>query len=117
LTIMQLNTNKSDISTHDFLHGKGGNAGIVAIQEPHIDFLGNARPPPHHITIYPINHKQQYKETPTRSILLVNSKISTGSWTQLRINSPDVTAIQMTTEIGTIRIFNIYNDCGNDEAI
>jgi hypothetical protein len=35
----------------------------------------------------------------------------------LRINSPDVTAIQVWGDFGTIRMFNIYNDCEHSDGI
>ncbi|KAJ3979734.1 hypothetical protein F5890DRAFT_1420877 [Lentinula detonsa] len=53
LTIQQLNTNKSDICMHDFLHGTESKADIIAIQEPYIDFLGRTRALAHLHVIYP----------------------------------------------------------------
>lgn len=32
------------------------------------------------------------------------------------LDTTDVIAIQIDTNIGTITIFNIYNDCNNDKA-
>ena len=43
-------------------------------------------------------------------MILVNAKISSNSWTALAVDCPDITAIQLTGEWGTLRIFNIYND-------
>lgn len=68
-------------------------------------------------TVYPTNHFKDYKENTTRSIMMVSARIPTGSWTQVPIECPDVTAIQMTGTFGTIRLFNIYSDGANDDAV
>ena len=117
LTILQLNTNKSDKCMHDFL--QGNDAGVIAIQEPYIDFLGCTRALPHLRVVYPTQHLDNYAKptTRTRSLLLLNTKLPTDCWTQLPIDSPDVTAVQLTGEFGTLRIFNIYNDGENDNAL
>lgn len=117
LTISQINTNKSDTSTHDFLHGEKGKSHILALQEPSVDFQGMTRALPNYTTVYPTNHFRNFKENRTRSITMVSTRIPTGSWTQIPIESPDVTAIQMTGTFGTIRLFNIYSDGHHDDAI
>jgi len=43
-------------------------------------------------------------------MILVSPRIESSKWMDLRINSPDVTGIQIWAEFGTLRIFNIYND-------
>ena len=53
----------------------------------------------------------------TRSITLVNTKLLTNNWNQIHIKHPDVTTIELTTSIGKIRLFNIYNNCKNNDAL
>ncbi|KAE9389571.1 hypothetical protein BT96DRAFT_759488, partial [Gymnopus androsaceus JB14] len=117
LTITQINTCKSDTSMHDFLHGNQGHSHIIAFQEPWIDFQGMTRALFHYTTIYPTNHFRDFREKCTRLVLMISAQIPTGSWTQIPIDNPDVTAIQMEGDFGTIRLFNIYSDGDNDEAV
>ncbi|KAJ3979256.1 hypothetical protein F5890DRAFT_1449340, partial [Lentinula detonsa] len=93
---------------HNFLHGTESKADIIAIQEPYIDFLGRTRALRHLHVIYPKRHRDQWKERTTRSLLMVNKRLLTESWTALSIDHPDVTAIQVTGNYGTIRVFNVY---------
>jgi len=50
-------------------------------------------------------------------VILVSPRIDTASWTDLRINSPDITAIELHTDFGKIQIFNIYNDCEHGRSL
>ena len=43
--------------------------------------------------------------------------ILTNNWKQLHIEHPDITAIELTTSIGNIWLFNIYNDCKNNDSL
>lgn len=116
LTIVQINTNKSDDCMHDFLHGDWTGASVITIQEPYIDFLGRTRALPHHHVIYPFRHRDEFNTKTSHSVILVNTRLSTGNWTQLNIDSPDAMALQLTGTFGTIRIFNIYLDGNNDDT-
>ncbi|KAF8580412.1 hypothetical protein K439DRAFT_1357007, partial [Ramaria rubella] len=82
---------------------------IIAIQEPYIDFLGCTHAGLQWSPVYPPGHRDFPKLT--RSVLFVNTAISTNSWTQLPVNCPDITAIQITCGDCNIHIYNIYNDC------
>ncbi|KAE9394281.1 hypothetical protein BT96DRAFT_750018, partial [Gymnopus androsaceus JB14] len=81
---------------------------IIAFQEPWIDFQGMTRALYQYTTVYLTNHFRDFKEKRVQSILMVNAWIPTGSWTQIPIDSPDVTVIQIVGDFGTIRLFNIY---------
>ncbi|KAJ3990857.1 hypothetical protein F5050DRAFT_1582352, partial [Lentinula boryana] len=108
---MQLNTNKSDNATHDFLKSDRGRADILAIQEPYIDSKGRTRALPHLRVIYPTGHVEHFGSPTrprTRSLIMIHTRIATNNWTQLDIQCADMTAIQLTTTSGTYRIFNIY---------
>jgi hypothetical protein len=89
---------------------------IAITQEPHIDFLGNARATPYWTIVYPTGHLDRPHKT--RATILINkTTLSLNTWTQLDINSPDVVGIQVVGEQGTLRIINIYNDCTHDKSM
>src|SRR5271170_6998718 len=94
LRIWQQNLNKSLEGQLDLLHSlKAEKYNVIAIQEPHIDFLGRTRANPYWSVIYPINHLVNPKKT--RSVLLINRNISTNNWEGLNINSSDVTGVHL----------------------
>ncbi|KAJ3991717.1 hypothetical protein F5050DRAFT_1580927, partial [Lentinula boryana] len=96
---------------HDFLKSDCGRADILAIQEPYIDSKGRTRATPHLRVVYPTGHIKHFDDPGrprTRSLIMIHTHISTGSWTQIEIPNADITAIQLTTTTGTLRIFNIY---------
>jgi len=49
--------------------------------------------------------------------MLINRQISTDAWTPIPIDSPDITAVQLQGDFGTIRIINIYNDCNYNDSL
>ena len=67
------------------------------------------------VTVYPITHKEH--PDAMRSITLVNADLLTDTWRQIQLQHPDITAIEMTGEFGTLRIINIYNDCNNNSTV
>ncbi|KAF5383105.1 hypothetical protein D9615_004831 [Tricholomella constricta] len=68
------------------------------------------------IPVYPKAHNPDHPEK-TRALLLVNRNIATDTWTRLDVDSPDVAAIRIETERGSIRIFCIYNDCTHNRSM
>ena len=110
LRIIQINVNKSNDCQTDFLINRINpkEYDLVMIQEPYFDYKKDSRASSKWIAVYPTNHLDN--PIRTRSMILVNTKISSNSWTALAIKCPDITAIQITGEWGTLRIFNIYND-------
>lgn len=90
---------------------------ICLIQEPYIDFLGNTRAPGNWRVIYPPTHLGEDSHARTRAVTLISPRLATSNWENLRINSPDVTAIQIWGEFGTIRIINAYVDCEHSQAL
>ena len=110
LRIIQLNVNKSNACQTDFLINRlhPNNYDLVMIQEPYFDYKKDSRVSSKWIAIYPLNHHDNPLRT--RSMILVNANISSNSWTALSVDNPDITAIQINGEWGSLRIFNIYND-------
>ena len=122
LRIWQQNVNRSSDSQLHLLHSMHSKStDIIAIQEPYINFLGLAQATPTWITVYPTNHGRSDNRSDSRApraILLMNkTTLSSNAWTQIDIPSLDVVAVQVVTGHGTIRIFNIYNDCEHDRSL
>ena len=105
-----MNINKSNDSQTDFLINRinPDKYDLVMIQEPYFDYKKDSRVSSKWIAIYPLKHIDNPSHT--RSMILVNAKISSNSWVALAIDCPDITGIQITGQWGTVRIFNIYND-------
>lgn len=109
IRIWQQNLNKSLIAQLDLLQVAGtDNFEIIMLQEPYTDCMGLTRANPHWTVIYPMRHHNS--EELTRSAILISTRLSTKGWTQIPIDSPDITAIQLENKDFTLRIYNIYND-------
>jgi exonuclease III len=117
LRIQQQNLNKSLVATEHLLNSTAPELfDIIAIQEPYIDFKGKARARWHWYPIYPKSH---YTDDAgyTRSMLLINRKIASDTWTAIDIDSPDVTGVQIKTANSIVIIFNLYCDQKHSDAI
>ncbi|EJF55342.1 hypothetical protein DICSQDRAFT_20244, partial [Dichomitus squalens LYAD-421 SS1] len=79
---------------------------IIAIQEPFIDHLNLTRANPRWSVVYPTGHHDSGHRT--RSIVLVNTRISSNAWHPIKIPSPDVTAVTIVSQQRTVHIFNLY---------
>jgi len=116
LRIWQQNLNKSQEAQADLINNIQ-EYDLVVIQEPYIDHLNRTRATSRWRVLYPSRHFHD-NSPHTRSVILVNTSLLSENWTQLEIHSADVTAIQLQTEIGEVRIFNIYNPGdGDDESL
>ncbi|CAA7269138.1 unnamed protein product [Cyclocybe aegerita] len=116
MRIWQQNLNKSLPAQLDLLHAANPNDyDILLLQEPHINHLGNTRANTYWTVVYPDRHLRDPKKT--RSVMLINKKILTTSWIPIATQSSDITVIQIHGDFGTVRIFNIYNDCQNDNSL
>ena len=104
LCIWQQNTRKSLFAQH-----------YILSTNPSLYNLGNARGNHHWCIVYPSN-KHLDGQPNTRSIMLINTNISTDAYTMLDIPNSDITAIQLKGEFGHCTIFNIYNDCTNNDT-
>ncbi|KLO04408.1 hypothetical protein SCHPADRAFT_794124, partial [Schizopora paradoxa] len=82
---------------------------IIAIQEPYKNQYHLTQASSKWRVVYPSTHlRSDVQAAATRSVILINSDISTNSWTALSVDSPDVSAVELRTENKKIRIFNIY---------
>ena len=116
IQIWQQNLNRSLEGQLDLLHSlKASNYDIMALQEPHIDFLGRTRTSPYWTVIYPKLHVDKPKKT--RSVILINRNISTNNWEDLGILSSDVTGVHLHGTFRAICLLNVYNDCKHNGSL
>ena len=116
LRIWQQNLNRSLKGQLYLLQSlKDDNYDIVTLQEPHIDFLGRTRANPHWTVIYPKRHLADPNKT--RSIILMNWRISTNKWAEIWLDSMDVTGVRLHGDFRVICLLNIYNNCENNRSI
>ena len=114
--LKQQKTNKSLDSQIDLLMNlKRNTYKVCAIQELYINQNGKTRANAQWITIYPSTHNLALKAT--RLVILINTNILTNNWKQLHIEHLNITAVELTTSIGNIWLFNIYNDCKNNDSL
>jgi len=102
LRIIQINVNKSNESQTDFLINRinPDNYDLVMLQEPYFDYKKDSHVSSKWITIYPLKHIDNPLRT--RSMILVNAKLSSNSWIALAVDCPDITGIQITGKWGTV---------------
>ncbi|KIM27684.1 hypothetical protein M408DRAFT_50896, partial [Serendipita vermifera MAFF 305830] len=89
---------------------------FVCIQEPYYDTLKNTRVTNHWVLIEPPT--QAIEGSPrTRSMIFVNKKIPSDTYSILPIPSADITGINLATPNGDITIINVYNSCTDNQSI
>ena len=116
LYIWQRNINRSLEGQLDLLHSLEANKyDIVAIQEPHVDFLGCTWANPYWSVIYPRQHLDNPKKT--RFVMLINQSILTNNWEALNILSNNITGVWLHDALRSLCILNIYNNCGNNQSL
>ena len=94
---------------------KRNSYNICAIQEPYIDPNSLSRANHQWFTIYPSTHLTE--PSISRLILLINTNLITNNWKHILILHPDITTIALSTPQGIIWIFNIYNNCKNNNTL
>lgn len=117
LRIMQINLNKSPNLHHKLINGNlHTDWDIILIQEPHMNYYKHIKTTKGFRQVYP-NNKVRNKKT-IHSGIWMNKMISTNLWHALEIeDSADVTAVQLKGKYSQITIFNIYNNCGNNNSL
>lgn len=96
LKIWQQNVNKSRTCQHDLISsGRLAYEGvdIVALQEPKINELGGTVTAREWMVVYPSTHTSDPAKT--HSIILIRADIITDNWSQIDINSGDITAVRL----------------------
>ena len=114
IRIWQQNTRKSLHNTNYILNeANPKNFDIILLQEPWINPLGKSQGSHNWRIVYPstLHHNNH---NPIRSVILINTNISTDMYTVLDILSSDITVFCLKGDFGHCTIFNIYNDCSNN---
>ncbi|KAF9004987.1 hypothetical protein BDQ17DRAFT_1169568, partial [Cyathus striatus] len=92
------------------------NYDICAVQEPYIGFNGKSHANSYWQPIYPSIHAPE--GCVACSLLLVSTNVSTNAWTEILVQSSDITAICLHLEDRQVLfIFNIYLACSHNEAL
>jgi hypothetical protein len=87
---------------------------VLALQEPWLDSFGNSRGSQYWRVIYPANF---YDEDRIRSILLINTNLSTDCYSILPIMHSDITAVRFKGANGFLSVFNVYNKITNNDTL
>jgi hypothetical protein len=107
--IWQQNCHRSEACQQDVINSCNPEKyDLILIQEPWIDHLKNTRAPTGWSTVYPPTHLLDDAER-TRSVIFISPLLAGDACTTIPIDSPDITAVQLETESGSVRILNIYN--------
>src|SRR5271155_3313845 len=117
IKIWQQNTRKSLIFQLATLHSIENKYDIICIQEPYFNFQTISRATSVWTSVYPSGFSNTADGPIPRALTLVHTRISTNSWVQIPVDSPDVVAIRIISKRGVLNIYNIYNDCTHSETI
>jgi hypothetical protein len=108
--------NRSLIAQSDFMKLlKPNRYDIALIQEPYYNMNHKS----HTNLCFTSVHPASYATDPEKlhSLILVNTELLSSSWSQIPIDSPDLTAIELSGAFGIIRVINVYNDCEHNGAL
>src|SRR5271154_1301098 len=115
IRIWQQNTRRSLDAQLALLNSLRNKFDIVCIQEPHFDFQNLSRATRVWHSIYPTTPPGAVERP--RVLTLIHERISTNSWTQIPVNSPDIVAFKISNGDNELTIYNIYNDCEHSLTI
>ena len=89
---------------------------VLAIQEPWFDSFGNSRGTQYWRVIYPANFYTE-GHARVRSILLINTNLSTDCYSALPVMHSDITAVRFKGDNGYLSLLNIYNEITNNDTL
>ena len=89
---------------------------FIFLQEPYLDTLSKTRANHRWVVLYPPTHSVEGSAR-TRSVILANKSISSDTYSPLPIQSADITGIKVSTHVGDITLFNVYNSCEDNKSI
>ncbi|KAJ6452970.1 hypothetical protein C8R45DRAFT_847454, partial [Mycena sanguinolenta] len=116
LRVWQQNLKKSLKAQLDMLGSlKPKKYDLALIQEPNIDFRNMSRTNLCFTSVYPTLHATSPEKS--RALILVNTLIASSSWNTIPIPSSDITAIELRTPAGVLRIINIFNECDHNDSL
>src|SRR5277367_669159 len=106
IRIWQQNAKKSLIVQLATLHSVEDNYDVICIQEPYFDFQSISQATSVWTSVYPSSFSSTTDGPTPRALTLVHTRISTNSWVQLPVDSPDVVAIQFGSDRGVLNLYN-----------
>lgn len=117
IKIWQLNVNRSKTAQEEMLATPDiNNYDIIALQEPFFYSHVKLTKADHKWTvIYPSSWMNN--DSRVRSVLLINCRISDEALASISFTSNNVTGIQLQTDIGLIRIVNLYVGQNNNNSL
>ncbi|KAF8836918.1 hypothetical protein BDN67DRAFT_863872, partial [Paxillus ammoniavirescens] len=80
---------------------------LAVIQEPFINCVNLTTNNSRWNVIYPTCHNTT-NATRTQLVILVNINLSKDHWKTIPVDEPNITAIEILRESGSLRIYNIY---------
>jgi len=116
LRIWQQNLNKSLTAQLHLLNtASPKDWDILLLQEP---WFGNTVTRATHSwrVLYPDIYYEN-KTSNLRSIILINTNISTDCYEQIQLRSTDVTGMRIVTGAGPVTVLNVYNDCNHNATV
>ena len=116
LRILQQNLNKSLIAQQHLLNtASPQDWDILMLQEP---WFGSTvtRATQSWRVLYPDIYYED-KTTNLRSIILINTNLSTDCYEQIQFHSTDVTGVRIKTGAGPVTLINVYNDCNHSATM
>jgi ribonuclease HI len=117
LRIWQQNVHKSKTAQDYVLNtANPSDWDVIALQEPWIDKYGNSRGSQFWRVVYPANFYDEGRPR-VRSILLINTNLSTDCYISLPILHSDITAVRFRGENGYLSLFNVYNEITNNDTL
>jgi hypothetical protein len=117
LRIWQQNVHKSKTAQEYVLNtASPENWDVIALQEPWFDTYGNSRGTQYWRVVYPANFYIEGRPR-VRSILLINTNLSTDCYTILPLLHSDITAVRFKGDNSYLSIFNIYNEITNNNTL
>lgn len=109
LRIISQNLRKSHDALSDIINTMPDNdIHVLLLQEVPFRVNGGLTTSNQWTTILPDNHL--INERRTRTAILIRSNIATGSWEEIITRGGDVTGVRIRTAIGSIAIYDIYDD-------
>jgi hypothetical protein len=100
LHIWQQNINRSLNDQSNLLASLKTEYDICLIQEPYINFKRKMQANAHWSIIYLETHPANPKAT--CSLILINTQLKYNSWTHIPFKLPDITAVQLVGNFGTL---------------
>jgi hypothetical protein len=117
LRIWQQNVHKSKTAQASVLNtANPKDWDVLALQEPWFDSFGNSRGTQYWRVIYPANFYTE-GHVRVRSILLINTNLSTDCYSTLPVMHSNITAVRFKGNNGYLSLLNIYNEITNNDTL